>query len=173
MNSPLSDIARSLLRQKLCVVVTHLKAKIGNEQIRIDEARELLREVQRFLDMPSDDRKNAAVVICGDFNDVPHSGVYEVFAASAYQDEQLLRMSLSSVQEQVRELEPNPYTTFKYREKHGLVRRIIDYIWYSNERLLLKRYLLMPSPTAFPPNGLPSRNWPSDHLPLCAEFQWM
>lgn len=71
--------------------------------------------------------------------------------------------------------ESQAYSTFKYREAHGLQKRVIDYIFFTPKTIEMVGFLKLPKMEDLPPNGLPSSNWPSDHLSLVAEFcfKWL
>lgn len=67
-----------------------------------------------------------------------------------------------------------PYTTWKFKsreEKHEKEEsRTIDYIFYRSKQLIPIAYLDVPTKTEIGPNGLPSANYPSDHLALQSVF---
>jgi endonuclease/exonuclease/phosphatase (EEP) superfamily protein YafD len=96
---------------------------------------------------------NMPIIVCGDFNDIPSSSAYDVMLGSyksAYPDNE------------------EHYTTFKVQS--NVVKRCIDYIFYTPESLNLERRLEIPSSDVIPYPHLPNIFHPSDHLHLIAEF---
>ena len=67
-----------------------------------------------------------------------------------------------------------PFTTWKFKsreEKHEKEEsRTIDYIFYRSKQLIPIAYLGVPTKTEIGPNGLPSANYPSDHIALQSVF---
>jgi len=59
--------------KSLFVAATHLKARLGFDYMRLTQGNGLLKEIEKL------NTKNNPVVICGDFNDVPGSPVYDLF----------------------------------------------------------------------------------------------
>jgi nocturnin len=65
------------------------------------------------------------------------------------------------------------YTTWKFKSREGNEKeesRTIDYIFYRSKNLTPISYLEFPPKTDIGPNGLPSTNYPSDHLSLQTIF---
>ncbi len=61
------------------------------------------------------------------------------------------------------------YTTWKFKGRDGTERescRTIDYIFYTPNGFTPKAILQFPTKDEIGPNGLPSINYPSDHLAL-------
>lgn len=56
----------------ICVVGTHLKAKVGFEADRESQGKQLVEAIPKF------NTANFPTIICGDFNDTPDSLVYKV-----------------------------------------------------------------------------------------------
>ena len=124
------------------VVTTHLKAKEGNEEIR-------QRQIEALLDDVAETRAHSyfPLIITGDFNEtIDNPAALE-----------MKNRDFSNAFE--------GFTTVKKRE--GLVKRQIDYIWYRNVNLVSSQRL---GPEEIPDCGLPSEEWPSDHLALVAHF---
>lgn len=63
------------------------------------------------------------------------------------------------------------FTTFKVRET-GEEHRVIDYLFYSDEKLLLLEKNKLPSKEIIGINGLPNEHFSSDHLSLTAHFMF-
>ncbi|KAG0167689.1 Glucose-repressible alcohol dehydrogenase transcriptional effector [Apophysomyces sp. BC1021] len=123
----------------------------------------------------------AAVILCGDFNSEPESSVYELLSrgqiAKSHPD--LLRFSygtftaeglqqplrLESAYSQIGEL---PFTNYTPHFKG-----VLDYIWYSTTKLGVTG-LLGSIEEEFMAKvvGLPDPHFPSDHIPIMAEFSY-
>jgi CCR4-NOT transcription complex subunit 6 len=150
--SPVAD-----LLCRTTIVCTHLKAKPGFEDIRLQQVKALSIHIQSFS-------KSLNIVVCGDFNDEPTSLMY------GYMCDHLLSqpnpLVLQSVYDKL--YGQSFFTTAKKRQ--STVVRTIDYIWTSNTLNITK---LAPLPTLTDlPKLLPSIEYPSDHLPLCITFTY-
>ncbi|KAF6265890.1 Endonuclease/exonuclease/phosphatase [Scenedesmus sp. NREL 46B-D3] len=177
--------------RSLLVAATHLKAKAGvdNEQTRVHQACQLLQELenvqerQQVLQLqqqpPAGSSNGAsssrgvppAVLLCGDFNTTPDSETVQVIAAAAAaaaggDDSSSSSSSSSPVPAQ----EGDEFTTWKFRST-GAVKRTIDYIWYSEQQLAPTSRWLMLSELEIGPEGLPSKQYPSDHMSWVDKFQ--
>lgn len=120
------------------LVSTHLKAKPGFEEIRLDQCKAI-------IDIIKDDE----CIFCGDFNDVPDSLFYNYLTKECgfkdvYQDTERM------------------YTTCKKREE--LVCRVIDYIFIRSKKLNAAKTIEAPDLNTLPEIGLPSEGYPSDHV---------
>jgi len=66
------------------------------------------------------------------------------------------------------------FTTWKFKSREEKYEkeesRTIDYIFYRSEILTPLAYLELPGKNDIGPNGLPSANYPSDHLALQSIF---
>jgi len=156
-------------KREFCVAVTHLKAKREFSETRLTEGKELLEAIAKFTfhnhDIP--------VIICGDFNDIPESPVCGYFRNPI--SSSLRFLQLKSVQDEIKNRikDEELYSTFKYREKSGLLRLTIDYIWYTSKTLRPSAFLMPPKVSDLPSNGLPATNWPSDHISLLVELYFV
>lgn len=136
----------------LIVFVTHLKAK-GFEDVRIVQTSQLLESFKQNEFVKTEEKQKVGVVICGDFNAEPH-----------FQCMKALLSELDSVYQDAE------YTTFKIRDKEYC--RVIDYILYNKNVLQLMGRQEIPKKEEIGLDGLPNSNYPSDHLSLCASFQF-
>ena len=120
------------------------------------------------------------MIICGDFNSVPESGVYEFlsrgsvggdhadFMSHAYgnytSDGLNHRFNLKSAYSHIGEL---PFTNYTPGFKD-----VIDYIWYASGSLSVVN-LLGPVDSEYLTKivGFPNAHYPSDHIPILAEFK--
>lgn len=154
--APMADPSHEPSKTRLCVVVTHLKAGLQHEELRLREARVLLGEIDAFL--AAHDAADAAVVIGGDFNTEPSGPVYK-----------LMRTAFRSAYGEYSGGAEPEYTTWKIRPPKEF-RRTIDYIWYKSATLTPLMLLSLPGVQSIPHPRLPSKQYPSDHLAIAAEL---
>jgi len=128
----------------LCVVTTHLKAKVGFEDIRAREISILLEKLKAV------NTKNYPIIVCGDMNDVPDS----VMATLFFNNQFLSGCYL------------HKWTTWKKRKE--IVKRTIDYILHTQGSIPIAQ-LDVPSDEDCP-KYLPALYYPSDHLSISVKF---
>ncbi|XP_037327394.1 nocturnin-like isoform X1 [Pungitius pungitius] len=156
--------------RRVCVAVTHLKARSGWEWLRSTQGSDLLRHLQNLVQKHAGDPAAAPgsdipLLICGDFNAVPTEEVYQRFITSPLRLESAYKkLSLDGL------TEPE-YTTWKIRPT-GECCSTLDYIWYSRDTLRVDTVLEMPTEQQIGPNRLPSFSYPSDHLALVCDFSF-
>ena len=108
--------------------------------------------------------KHHNIIIAGDFNGETDEPFYNVLLSSGLNSSYRILMN---------NYEP-PYTTWKFKlrdernEKEES--RTIDYIFYRSDSLIPIAYLELPTKSDIGPDGLPSVNYPSDHLALQSIF---
>ena len=137
----------------LCCIVTHLKAKAGNEALRLAQGQYLLGVVQEFL---ANKPEKVPVVICGDFNAEPSEPVYKHF-----EDESGFTLRSASVSAFGRE---PVFTTWKVRP--GMeVKHTIDYVWHTAD-LAVPGFVSFPEECHVSEGRYPCLEYPSDHLSL-------
>ncbi|XP_029367268.1 nocturnin-like isoform X1 [Echeneis naucrates] len=151
---------------RVCVAVTHLKARSGWEWLRSTQGCDLLRQIQNLLQKHTDHSGSGIpLLICGDFNAIPTEEVYRHFITSP--------LSLDSAYKKLSQdgLTEPEYTTWKIRPT-GECCTTLDYIWYSQDMLRVDAVLDMPTEEQIGPNRLPSFTYPSDHLSLVCDFSF-
>lgn len=148
----------------ISITTCHLKAKPGNEKIRMQQ----LRSIQNLIGCHNFfcNTQRLCSFICGDFNDVPESGIieptfnnFEKCYKSVYNDD-------------IIDNKDEIYTTWKIRPNKE-VKRIIDYILYSCDvikNIIPIAYYSIPNKNLIPECRLPCHKYPSDHLALAAKF---
>jgi endonuclease/exonuclease/phosphatase family metal-dependent hydrolase len=133
---------------EILVVATHLKSGVEYERIRERQIKFLLTALKRFR------VKN--IVMCGDFNCEPKSLTYNAIVQSD--------LSLKSAYFGVAEVEKEPeITTYKKREDQEEF-NTIDYIFIKGFKV--RSVLQLPGLSEVSKSGLPSKDYPSDHLSL-------
>ena len=159
--------------QRLCVAVTHLKARSGWEGMRSAQGAHLLRRLRTITsrtatseaDVSAGREGNLPLVVCGDFNAEPSEDVYRRFLASSLRLDSAYRLLSADG------LAEPPYTTWKIR-RSGESRGTLDYIWYSHDSLSVETLLDIPSEEQIGPDRLPSYHYPSDHLSLLCDISF-
>ncbi|KAL7394774.1 hypothetical protein ABVT39_003830 [Epinephelus coioides] len=157
--------------QKLCVAVTHLKARSGWERLRSAQGADLLQNLRSITSANVSSRQNEAVsgtiplVVCGDFNAEPSEDVYRHFSSST--------LGLNSAYKLLsRDGQTEPaYTTWKIRPS-GESCSTLDYIWYTHDALSVECLLDIPTEEQIGPDRLPSYHYPSDHLSLLCDISF-
>ncbi len=140
-----------LADRSLVFGVTHLKAKVGHEELRLRQAEELLAALDAFRE------EDEPVLLAGDFNEVADGPAIRLMLGA----QRGLRSAYA------RFPGADTFTTFKQRDK--VVLRTIDYIFYS-PAFSVSAVLAPPVVESLPDVGLPSATVPSDHLRLSAAF---
>ncbi|KAL0488179.1 CCR4-NOT transcription complex subunit 6 [Acrasis kona] len=171
------------------VVNTHLNWNKNHPHLQLYQIKALMAELSRNINkMP--------FVICGDFNSLPTSAVYE-YLHNGFIDSK--SNNYGSLLDVYSGLFASSDVTMKYMEsKHGIqsikcayddkstftlpfttrvhekFEGVIDYIWYSSDSLTPVALLndLTPEEIQNKELSLPNENHPSDHVPIMAEFQY-
>ena len=165
---------------RVCVVNTHIHwdpsmpdVKLMQTQMLLDEIQNILKEVKE-PDMP--------VIIGGDFNSTPNSGVYDLlrngilptdhvdckghrygkYSTEGYNHKLQLNSAYSHLGEP-------PFTNFNY-DFMG----VLDYIWFSEKSLRLSGILQPVSEEDIlqQKSPIPNPNFPSDHICIAAELEF-
>lgn len=152
--------------RRLCVAVTHLKARSGWERLRSAQGADFLQKLQGITS--KDDGQGGGLlplVVCGDFNAEPTEDVYRRFSSSPLGLNSAYKLLSSD-----RQTEP-AYTTWKIRPS-GESCSTLDYIWYSGGSLSVDTLLDIPSEDQIGPDRLPSYHYPSDHISLLCDLRF-
>ena len=115
--------------RRLCVAVTHLKARSGWERLRSAQGADLLQHLRAITARAAGagpEGEGAALVVCGDFNSEPTEEVYRRFSSSPLNLDSAYKLLSADGQ-----AEP-AFTTWKIRPS-GESRSTLDYIWYSHQ----------------------------------------
>lgn len=153
--------------QRLCVAVTHLKARSGWERLRSAQGADFLQKLQRIISQDCSQCKamsgSIPLVVCGDFNAEPTEDVYRHFSSSPLRLNSVYKLLSSD-----RQTEP-AYTTWKIRPS-GESCSTLDYIWYTGDSLSVEQLLDIPTEEQIGPDRLPSYHYPSDHISLLCDI---
>lgn len=170
--------------EKIVIVNTHLHWDPALNDVKAVQVGILLEELQNIMKKfhgtnQLEDIKTSSLIICGDFNSVRESAVYQLFANGLvtkhgdlngrdygrFTDEGFRHnFKLKSAYENIGEL---PFTncTPDFTE-------LIDYIWYSTPTLRVKGLLgKIDEEYCRHCIGFPNASFPSDHIPLVTKFQ--
>jgi nocturnin len=134
-------------------VGTHLKSKKAFAHIRVTQTQAIIQYLTEHYST------RAHVIISGDFNGEADELFYNIIRNAGFS---------SAYRTVLNDKEPL-FTTWKFRENEGIEDeqcRAIDYIFYKPEGFVPIAILKLPSKEEMDPNGLPSNEYPSDHLAL-------
>ena len=175
-------------RQLVCVANTHLYSNHQRPDVKLWQSLALVGEIERVVS-----RRDIPLMLCGDFNSEPDSAVYDFLAhgrlSLSYPDlkspadevnilpnlhnikhgmelTSMMSMAMSGFSQSSTK-EP-PFTNFTSRFKGTL-----DYVFYTASRLRLIAASNIPAEDVLRSvngEGLPSAQYPSDHLKLCGDF---
>eukprot|EP01080_Neovahlkampfia_damariscottae_P002907 gene2907-4750_t len=147
-------ICKFLFEKKsfLCAM-THLKAKEGHEELRKNQIKHFISEIKKM------NENKLPIIICGDLNDIPDSLCYKELELNEFSSSYKLYGD-----------DIEPYTTFKKRKE--IVKRCIDYIWYTSDTLKVEQLLEIPNSDDLK-DYLPCDIFPSDHLSIQTIFNFI
>ncbi|XP_029298059.1 nocturnin isoform X2 [Cottoperca gobio] len=154
--------------RRLCVAVTHLKARSGWERLRSAQGADLLQSLCSITSQGGSSCQTEVesgtipLVVCGDFNAEPSEDVYRRFSSSTLGLNSAYKLLSSDGQ-----TEP-AYTSWKIRPS-GESCSTLDYIWYTHDALSVDCLLNIPTEEQIGPDRLPSYHYPSDHLSLLCD----
>ena len=170
--------------ERICFVNTHLHWDPAFNDVKTLQIGILLEELQGFIKKyqqtsSMEEVKKAPLVICGDFNSVKQSAVYQLFSTGSSKDHSDL-----SGKDYGKFTESGFHHPFKLKSAYDAVGELpftnlspaftdnIDYIWYSTSKLQVKG-LLGEIDKKYVSHciGFPDPNFPSDHVPILAKFQ--
>jgi CCR4-NOT transcription complex subunit 6 len=138
--------------------------------------------------IPSSWHQNAIpsfhTMICGDFNSTPDSWVYQLFSKSSLSTESIQNPEILAKYKNVIHVTTDfPFLRSAYDNLNDPLTNVqehfqgcLDYIWYDPESLQLESILENPvtsqelKESVFKYTALPNPFYPSDHLPIMAEF---
>ncbi|KAJ3194674.1 Glucose-repressible alcohol dehydrogenase transcriptional effector [Irineochytrium annulatum] len=170
---------------KVLVANAHLHWDPAYMDVKLVQTAMLVEELQRLSTLYATKVGRVvtppAVLLCGDFNSLPTSGVYEFlakgsvpqdhddfgnFSYGSYTSEGLSHsLSFKSAYSHVNELDFTNFTaTFK---------GVIDYVWYTTPTLAIAGLLSnIDRGYVAKTVGFPNAHHPSDHIPIVVSFKW-
>lgn len=141
----------------LIFIGTHFKAKKAFFHSRAKQAETLI----QFL--TQNYSTHSHIILAGDFNGTMDEPFYSKIINSGFQ---------SSYRVLMNDHEPD-FTTWKFKSRYLVETEEswpVDYIFYKPEGFTPIALLKLPTKEEIGPNGLPSNNYPSDHLALETKF---
>ena len=180
-----------VIQQRLIVGAVHLKAKPGNEGVRLrqaEKAMELMEEAMERLKKVRGELQ-VSTLLCGDFNDTPDptTPVYHYVLTGQTPAPSSLPSGDGRVEGIGMRGGSHPFwfhslydryyaacgggqeywSTVKKREAR--IQRVIDFIFYSPTALVPLELLSVPACDT--DAGYPDAGYPSDHIALAGRFQ--
>jgi len=160
----------------LCVINTHILADPGFADVKLWQANMLLRSLEQTC-------KHMPMLLCGDFNSMPESAVYELLrSGSVRSDHEDLKVDPCGLLQR---------TTFRHNLRIGTsyetcngreaeytnytedFKGTLDYIWYSSDDLVVLAISQVDDEGQLSQEtALPSSTRPSDHVSLVATFKY-
>lgn len=151
----------------ITLVCLHLKSKESYHEKREAQIGEIMKSLKSHLSGSFEDGyQDQPVMLLGDFNGEPFEKFYDLIR----NDQNLALTDAYTLPD------GSKYpTTIKLREtSNKIIKRAIDYIFYTPSVLKLTEYLELPIDNDdLDKNGLPSLNFSSDHLSLVANFKFI
>lgn len=172
----------------ILVANTHIFWNPAMSDVKVVQSALLLKQLKKIAKKfstakPGPNHKEAntiPIVISGDFNSMPSSGVYDLFSKGKLVDHSDMqgkeyggfskthlshKLNLTSAYNKIGEL---PFTNFTPN-----FTEVIDYIWYTDASLRVTGLLGKLDPMYVDTHvGIPSLEFPSDHIPIMAEFEF-
>eukprot|EP01135_Chromosphaera_perkinsii_P012169 Nk52_evm7s2604 gene=Nk52_evmTU7s2604 len=170
-----------LTKSVVCVANAHVHWNPEFKDVKVIQTAMLMEEIKKMFLIKYGRGNFPPIVICGDFNSLPDSGVYQYLSEGhispnhsdfegrkygSYLSKGLSHpFNLKSAYSVLGEL---PFTNYTYDFKG-----VIDYIFYSQDRLFVSG-LVGGVNTTYMENtflGCPNAHFPSDHISLMTEFK--
>ena len=147
------ELKHKLSSIDIILIGTHLKAGKSFSNVRTNQIEAIIQYLNEYYS------KRAHVIISGDFNGQSDEPFYDI----------VRKANFSSAYRTVFNDNEPMFTTWKFRENDGIEVehcRTVDYIFYKPEGFSPIAALKLPSKEEIGSNGLPSNEYPSDHLAL-------
>jgi CCR4-NOT transcription complex subunit 6 len=160
----------------ICVINTHILADPGFADVKLWQANMLLRSLESTC-------KHIPMLLCGDFNSMPDSAVYELLRhGNVRSDHEDLKIDPCGLIKRIN-LGHNTALSTAYDTCNGReadytnytedFKGTLDYIWYSHDNLVVLAISQVDDETQLSQEtALPSSTRPSDHVSLVATFKF-
>lgn len=159
----------------VCIANTHVLCKTDLVDVKMWQVCMLVRELEKFTKA-----RNIPTILCGDLNSQPNSGVYEF-------------LKTGRIRPTHEDLQGDPYSILRSEDMQHSIPflsayacagepkftnftenfvGVLDYIWFSSDRLIARRVLDGVSEEYLSKSkGLPNEYYSSDHIAIAAEFE--
>lgn len=145
-------------KNKICLIVTHLKAKKEFEETRVFQIKNIIDyiETKKLIENKTN------IILTGDFNTEPNEKTISTLLNSKIGFQNSFEFEDKEKDNFI------TFTTMKRRD--SMYKRIIDYIWYAGSNIhRLSSKIANPKYDA--EVGLPNEFFPSDHLFIKSQFE--
>jgi len=170
-----------LTNERLIVSTTHITANWLAPHVQLAQVQAFLRRIEKF----SQKHECANVVMAGDLNSKPCSGVYDLLRYGHLDQEHkdLSELKTIGIEMPYPNLEhgldfESAYKVILGEEPTqttytGSFQGTLDYVWYSNRSLIPLSVLdVHPMSELKREVAMPSLRFPSDHLPMLSRFRF-
>lgn len=165
--------------EKYIIVNTHLHWDPSEEDVKQFQFLELLNYLEDRYN------KNEQLILCGDFNSLPESEQIQLCLKENFKgfEGRTIQTLFEQMKRKKRKIKfRSAYSKYRQKNQRNMhpsftnftanFKGTLDYIFFNKRsKLQLRRILKIPKSSELSLNvALPNKNWPSDHLPLMAEF---
>jgi len=161
---------------RFCVATTHTYWDPNFSDVKVRQSHMLLKKLEQYLKYKAN--MNTPVIITGDFNSLPTSAVYELYANGSVAGNHSDMRNYTQLK--------NFTHNFKLKSAYSYLKEpltnltpwfkgTLDYIWYSEGFDLVSLFDMVPEDSIKREVGivgLPTPTWPSDHAALCCTVQF-
>ncbi|ESK92029.1 ccr4-not complex subunit ccr4 [Moniliophthora roreri MCA 2997] len=169
----------------ILLVNTHIFWDPNFKDVKIVQVGLLTEEIEKMRNMGS---SSTPVVLCGDFNSLPDSGVYEFLSSGSLSGQHPDFMNYSygrftregmkhglclSSAYSIAQSDDTPKELLPWTNYTGHFKGVLDYIWYSSGDLKVNTILGEVDGDYIEKEkviGFPDAHFPSDHIAIMAEF---
>lgn len=165
-------------KRRLCVATTHIFWDPEYADVKLWQTWVLLQELEKLIM-----HRNYPLVLCGDFNSMPDSSVYQLLTTGqvhpSHKDFDTDTMKILPPASQLTHRLPlmSTYGAIgepKYTNYTGHFVGVLDYIMYTKNHMTCTNILdVDPESRLKQYEALPSPQYPSDHISLVSELDWL
>lgn len=163
----------------LCIANVHIFSNPKFPDVKLWQSHSLVKQIERVVMS-----RNLPVILCGDFNSEPSSGVYELMTRNHVPADHPDLQYLSEVYGAMDIEHSIPFASSyasvfgsepEYTNYTGHWTGVVDYVWYTPEHLTPFAGLKVHATEvleAYSKTALPNCQFMSDHVPLCLDFSF-
>ncbi|XP_067936205.1 2',5'-phosphodiesterase 12-like isoform X2 [Watersipora subatra] len=166
--------------KRLCLATTHLYFHPLGSVVRLLQTAVALRHIHSVKSSYKSEGCSMPVLFCGDFNSAPNSKIVQLVRSRGVSDNDGVWNENALYSMEGVNLQHSLYLETacgfpKYTNYVPQFKECIDYIFYEKHCFSVESVTSLPSEEfmASHRNGIPSENFPSDHLALCCELSWL